>query len=497
MGVIRREGAMSSGVIYLGIILGFVLSLFVYPKFLSTEEIGLIRVLLDISGIIVPFMLLGVQNTYVKYHPYFKNSPDQQGAFQFLSMLIPGLGAAVSLGLFFLLKPMLVATIASNSPLLVDYIEWIPVLIFLISGTKLIRAYFRSEFNISIANFFESIALRLGYIGTVLVYHFLDLGVEWLIYLFLLTYALVFVAMTISYLSRNTIRLNTNISSIDKAKRREVFSYGLFAILNVLSGSMIIKIDSWMISSLTGLGATGIYAIALALGNVIELPRKSITQISVPVISNSWKNGNMENIRSIYHKTSLNQFIASALIFTLVWLNIDDLFDMIPNGDIFREGIWVVFFIGLAKIFSSATGINNEILLVSDHYRYSLGIRILLVLTAIFTNLYFIPIYGITGAALATSISILSNNILLFLFVWIKLKMQPFKWDNLFALFWMGLIFGVAWLVPIEFEYAFLNIIVRSLLILVMFAFIVMRMRFSDDLKELIVLGLKKIRIGK
>ncbi|MBT3646696.1 MAG: oligosaccharide flippase family protein [Flavobacteriales bacterium] len=495
MGIIRREGALSSVVIYLGIVLGFVLSLFVYPKYLATEEIGLIRVLLDLSGIIVPFMLLGVQNTYVKYHPYFKNSPDQLGAFQLLSMLIPGLGAVLGLGVFYILKPFLISTVASNSPLLVEYIDWLPALIFMISGAKLIRAYFRSEFNITISNFYESIFLRLGYITTVLVYFYLDLGVQWLVYLFILTYALVFISMIISYLSRNTVRINSNFKAIDKEKRREVFSYGLFAILNVLSGSMIIKIDSWMISSLAGLGATGIYAIALALGNVIELPRKSITQISVPVISNSWKNGNMANIRDIYHRTSLNQFIASGLIFTLVWLNIQDLFDLIPNGDVFRQGVWVVFFIGLAKIFSSATGINNEILLVSDHYRYSLAIRLLLVVTAIITNLYFIPIYGITGAALATSISILSNNLLLFLFVWVKLKMQPFKVDNLYALIWLSLIFFVAWLVPIEFDYPLINIVMRSALILVMFVFIVMRMRFSEDLKEMVLLSLKKVGI--
>ena len=111
MGIIRREGALSSVVIYLGIVLGFVLSLFVYPKYLATEEIGLIRVLLDLSGIIVPFMLLGVQNTYVKYHPYFKNSPDQLGAFQLLSMLIPGLGAVLGLGVFYILKPFLISTV--------------------------------------------------------------------------------------------------------------------------------------------------------------------------------------------------------------------------------------------------------------------------------------------------------------------------------------------------------------------------------------------------
>jgi len=40
-----------------------------------------------------------------------------------------------------------------------------------------------------------------------------------------------------------------------------------------------------------------------------------------------------------------------------------------------------------------------------------------------------------------------------------------------------------------------INIVMRSALILVMFVFIVMRMRFSEDLKEMVLLSLKKVGI--
>ena len=73
--------------------------------------------------------------------------------------------------------------------------------------------------------------------------------------------------------------------------------------------------------------------------------------------------------------------------------------------------------------------------------------------------------------------------------------MQPFTVDNLYALIWMSLIFFVAWLVPIVFDYPLINIVMRSALILVMFVFIVMRMRFSEDLKEMVLLSLKKVGI--
>ena len=67
MGVIRRQSAFSSIALYAGIGLGFVLSLFVYPRYLKSEEIGLVRVLVDMAKLVSPFLLLGVPNTCLLY----------------------------------------------------------------------------------------------------------------------------------------------------------------------------------------------------------------------------------------------------------------------------------------------------------------------------------------------------------------------------------------------------------------------------------------------
>ena len=68
--------------------------------------------------------------------------------------------------------------------------------------------------------------------------------------------------------------------------------YGLYVIANMVGSSLIVNIDTWMLAALSGLSATGIYAIALSIGMVIELPRRTLTQIAVPVIANAWKNNN-------------------------------------------------------------------------------------------------------------------------------------------------------------------------------------------------------------
>ena len=249
-----------------------------------------------------------------------------------------------------------------------------------------------------------------------------------------------------------------------------------------------------MLASLSGLSAAGVYSIALSIGIIIELPKRSLTQIAVPVLANAWKNQNMNNVQDIYHKTSLNQLITGGILFVLVWTNIDDLFMIIPNGDIYSEGKWVVFFIAISKLFAISTGCNLEILQVSDHYRYSLWTKLLLIGVAIATNLYFIPLYGITGAAIATAISFFSNNVILYLVVWIKLGLQPFKPANLFAIFWLSLIFLIVYYLPLPFDAPILKMALRIALTGAMFLFVLLRFKFSDDLRELVEMGMKKIR---
>ncbi|NQV53852.1 MAG: polysaccharide biosynthesis C-terminal domain-containing protein [Flavobacteriales bacterium] len=495
--MIRRQSAFSSIAMYIGIALGFVLSLFVYPRYLVAEEIGLVRVLVDMAKLISPFLLLGIPGTFVRYYPYFSKDENAAAAFRYLSLLVTGVGTIFALLLFYFLEPILVASFAEKSPLLSEFFVWLPILIFLVGGISLLRAYYRSDFNITIPNVYEVIVLKVFFIGAVLVYFYMDLSVDWLVYMYIFSHALIFLGLLITYARNGRLRLNKNLSLIDPKLRKEMITYGLFVIANMVSGSMIVNIDSWMLASLSGLSATGIYAIALSIGMVIELPRRSITQIAVPVIANAWKNNNMDNIRDIYHKTSLNQLIAGGVIFILVWTNVDDLFRLIPNGELYSAGKWVVFFIGISKLFSIATGCNIEILQVSEHYRYSLWTRIILIATAIVTNLYFIPRYGITGAAIATAISFLSNNIILYLIVWIKLGLQPFKRTNLYALLWLGIMYLIAAYLPYPFEHPLVLMGLRTVVVGALFLLIVMRFDFSEDLKQFILLALKKAGLRK
>jgi len=131
-----------------------------------------------------------------------------------------------------------------------------------------------------------------------------------------------------------------------------------------------------------------------------------------------------------------------------------------------------------------AAGASDVILLHSRYYRFNTILIMVLALFLFLTNLIFIPIYQITGAALATALSILLYTLIKFAFLWIKFELQPFTKSAI----WVILALGVTWLlvsqIPIL-DIVFIDIIVRSIIITILFMGIVISFKVSGDMNTL------------
>jgi hypothetical protein len=70
-----------------------------------------------------------------------------------------------------------------------------------------------------------------------------------------------------------------------------------------------------------------------------------------------------------------------------------------PQLHDYKEGIMVVFMIGLSKYFELILG-NNNAIIFTKYYKTVLFLGVLLVVIAVVLNAIFIPIYGIIGSVL-------------------------------------------------------------------------------------------------
>ena len=248
-----------------------------------------------------------------------------------------------------------------------------------------------------------------------------------------------------------------------------------------------------MLSAYKGLGATGIYTIAFFIATVIEIPKRSISQSIIASISEGNKSNNLKLLKDLYEKTSITQLIMGALIFLGIWCNIDNVFHLIPNGNIYIQGKWVVFFIGLAKFFDLSTGSNYEIISTSKYYRYDLIFIVLLGVLAVITNIIFIPLYGITGAALASALSVLIFNIFRSTFIYLKMRLQPFTVNTLKELFIIAITLTMNYFLPKQANFI-LDIILRSSIISITFIGLTLFFKVSEDFNLVFRTVIKKIK---
>ena len=81
MSVILKQSFWSTIIIYIGVLLGFVNSIILFPKYLSTEQIGLIRQIISAAIILIPITTFGASATYVKFYPSFKDDRNKKNEF--------------------------------------------------------------------------------------------------------------------------------------------------------------------------------------------------------------------------------------------------------------------------------------------------------------------------------------------------------------------------------------------------------------------------------
>ena len=111
----------------------------------------------------------------------------------------------------------------------------------------------------------------------------------------------------------------------------------------------------------------------------------------------------------------------------------------------------------------------------------------------ILTNFYFIPHYGIVGAAFATVLSKFIFNIAMFLFLLLKYKMQPFTWRNLYV---VAIGIGVVLLVGIIPDKGsfILDVTVRSFAVTALFVPAMLLPKISSEINNMITTLIDKVK---
>ena len=474
MGIIRKQSIHNSISLYIGIFIGAVNTILIYPfVFESNPEYwGLLQILVSYSVIFSSFSHLGGPSIFLRFFP------KAQVKSELLSFTL-SLGFLLFALLFLFFKDSLLSFIDS-SPLLHDHFYWVGVLVFALSFFDLFSSVSRSYLDSSTPVFLNEVFVRICVLVLLVFYHY-----DWIIFnQFLLCFISIYLIklLILLLLQFKNKRLTFSLQ-FNKSDLKNQFKYGLYVITGGGAAILVSRFDMLMIEHYLDLKQVAYYGLAFFIGSVIKVPSRSISSISSPLIAKSFEENNLSNIQSIYSKSSINLFIMGAVIFLCILLNIDDILSILP--DKFSQGKIVVLFIGAAQLVNLVAGLHGLILIHSSYYKSIVYFNLFLFLITFFTNLIFIPMYGINGAALATFISILLFNTVRMIYVYKKMNFQPFSTKTVITFLMIVVIYFGLCYIPLT-SMPLVNIVIKSLIACLLVAFTVQYFKLSDDISSLI-----------
>jgi O-antigen/teichoic acid export membrane protein len=481
LGIIIRQSFKGTILIYIGLILGFITTGILYPRIYSTEQIGLLKIMIAYSTLIAMFGTLGINGVTIRLFPFFKNDKLKHNGYLSLILMVGLLGFLICTGFLLILKPLLLGTDSEKSALFIRYFPYLIILIFFQIFFSILDTYYSALLNSVHGTFLREVFQRVLIILFIGLYFFSILTFHQFVLLYLLALAVPTIYLLITLVQRQQFSLHTNFGFLDRQMVISIISVSAFSILNGFSSLIIQNVDIIMVNSIIDLETAGIYSICFFFGVVVSLPARSIYRIVNVVSAEAWKNNDMKTISDIYSKSCLTLFIIGLLLFLGIWVNIDNIFQII--GPEYIKGKWVIFFIGLGNIVDMATGANSSIFGTSKYYKIQTVFSIFLALLLVTSNLILIPKFGITGAAIGSAGSLIVLNILRYLFLYFKYKLQPYNIRFLYVILLGTTAFLAATSIP-EFSNFIINIFVKSIVVTIAFCLPLYFLNISEDINN-------------
>ncbi|OEJ99971.1 lipopolysaccharide biosynthesis protein [Roseivirga misakiensis] len=481
MGVVIKQSIRSSIFAYLGVAIGYINVLWLYPNFLSTEQVGLFRLIQSSAYLLATFGQVGLAQSLVKFFPELKSNKGF-----FTSIVFGGtIGFLILSLLTVIFRSTIVDYFAKESSMFVDYFQVTVLITFLIINFQLLEAYSKSLLKIVVPTLLRDVGLRILSTLILLLYGFEIISFPTLIYSLIGVYGIVLFMLAIQVKTSLKAPLSLDFAFLKSGVWKRILNFGCYSLIGAGGTQIILQIDNIMVSGALGLQATGIYFIAFSIGVVIEMPKRAIAQISASLLSQSFNSGDMPAVKKLYQQTSINQMIIGTLLLIGIWANLDSIYSLVPNGEEYANGFNVVLFIALGKLSDMAFGTNGEIIVMSKYYRFNVISVSILAIVTIVLNTLLIPKYGIDGAAIASFIAMFSFNLIKFYYVWVKFRIQPFTTSTIKFLGITGVVLLANYLLP-ELDTVLLDMITRSTIITVLLIGATYWLKISEEVNELL-----------
>ena len=408
MGVIAKQSIRGTIVTYAGIVVGIITVFFVQTRFLTTEEIGLARVLIDAATLFVGLAQLGTNASIIRFFPYFKekDSVEDHGFF-FWAMVVPFIGFILFALIYWACHVPLGAWFGEKSPLFVEYYYFVLPIAFFMLYQSICETTCNVLMHIVLPRAVRELVVRLGLLALYLLYAFRVLSMDGFVIGLCCNYALAALINLCYFRALHPVRLQPdwNFLRSNLTLVRRYLVYTGFLIVSAMTTVLAPTLSSFFVTAKMGLDSTGIFAIATYMAVMVSVPSRSVAAIASPQLALAIKEQDSEQCSFLMRQVTRNMLLIGGFILLLIWVNIDLIFHILPNGTTFAQAKDVVLILGVSQLVLASFTICLTALNYSRFYAFSLLLSLILTVSALLLNNYLVPRFGMQGAAFSNLLS--------------------------------------------------------------------------------------------
>ena len=502
MGVVFRQSAKNSIVVILGAILGGLI-IWLSTTFLTKPQLGFTRNLTNYAVALSQILLLGLNNTLAVYIHRFANDERKKKSLITICLLLPVVIAAIFSLVYVLLHSWILPHFQPDDiPYMQRYFYWLPVYTLLFIYMVILEQYLGSQMKVAVSAFMREVVLRVASIALILLFGFGYIAFNVFVIGSILIYCLpVLIFLFLSALTKG-FGISFHKNDFSKGEYREMLHFSWYHFLLTVSVLLMGYMDALSLPfyDRNGFSSVAIYSVAVFFISFLQLPLKAMMPASFTVLAKAFADNDMPKARDIFLRSSINILIPTVGIAVLLCCNLENAITVIKNGYTAIIPVFAILFIG--NIVNIATGMNDQVLSIANYYKFNFYLSLFLMGVLFLLIRMLVPRYGIYGAAWSTTTILMTFNLLKFLFVWKKLDMQPFSKGTLLVIVAAGAALAAGYYFPHFFDQAhhiyvrtFADVAIRSTIIVIVYALMLLWLKPSPDLQEYIATIKKNKRL--
>ena len=492
MGIIAKQSIQGTIVTYLGVAVGFVTTFFVLTRFLSAEEIGLSRVLIDAATLFIGLAQLGTSSSIIRFYPHFKAKGEEHPktprafsgtplgqetrgensdhGFFFWTIIIPMVGFLLFAVIYCACYVPISQWFVGKSPLFVEYYYMVLPMAFFMLYQTIFETNANVRMHIVVPRAVRELITRIGLLVVYLLYAFEWLNIDGFVVALCAVYAVAMLCNMGYLFSLGEISLRPDWEFLRRNRSlvRQYMLYTGFLLISAVTSVLAPTLSSFFITAEMGLDYTGIFAIATYIAVMVSIPYRSMTAIASPQLATAIKENNQSETAHLMQQVSGTLLLVGGMILCVIWLNIDLIFHILPNGTLYASARKVVLILGTSQLFIAVCSFTSSALNYSRFYAFSLLFSFILTALSIFFNNLLIPYFGMDGAAISNLLAYSIYFLLIVLAVRFTLHTPTFTRQHLKIILLIIVIINLnfLWLKYLPINNIWISSIVRTMVLI-------------------------------